>query len=134
MSIDEIAFRDITGFKYVLEEQYQFETGWALNTSYHVEGVVLLERNGRLTIRPGFYWDGPSGPAFDTPNLMRASLVHDAVFRLMREAGLPQLWRLPSDELFRSIAVEDGTDPALAQAAEIVLNLFGGSAAKPSDA
>ena len=38
-----------------------------------------------LYISKGYSWDGPSGPAIDTPDWIKASLVHDALYQLIRE-------------------------------------------------
>ena len=60
-------------------------------------------------IRPiGFQWDGASGPAIDTPSFMRASLVHDALYKLAREGMLPDGWRLPADKVLVAILRKDG--------------------------
>ena len=52
-------------------------------------GGVELTQNGRLTIQKGFACDGPSGPAIDTPNAMRAAFIHDALYYLSRQGLLP---------------------------------------------
>jgi hypothetical protein len=36
----------------------------------------------------GYAWNGPSGPTLDTRNFMRGSLVHDALYQLMREGRM----------------------------------------------
>ena len=48
--------------------------------------LVFPEHNGPLELRilEGYAWDGPSGPTWDTTNWMRASLIHDALYQLMR--------------------------------------------------
>lgn len=69
-----------------------------------------LSRSGLLTISPGYAWDGPSGPAFDTLSFMRGSLVHDALYQMMREGQIPftEMNRLAADRLLRELCREDG--------------------------
>ncbi len=40
--------------------------------------------DGVLTIRSGYAWDGPGGPAMDTPAAMYGSLSHDALYHHSR--------------------------------------------------
>ena len=47
--------------------------------------------------------DGPSGPAIDTKNFMRASLVHDALYQLMRLGTLDKSRRQYADRLLQTI-------------------------------
>lgn len=66
-----------------------------------------LDENGNLIIGSGFRWDGPSGSTIDTPDFMRASLVHDALYRMMMSGALPSHRRKKVDDLFHSHLVED---------------------------
>ena len=69
---------------------------------------VRLDWHGKLSIFCGYAWDGPSGPAIDTKSFMRASLVHDALYQLMREGLLPQTCRKTADKIMRDVAKADG--------------------------
>jgi len=97
------------GYKYRLEESYlcydrRFPLGVELGACRH---HVLM--SGRyIVINAGYAWDGPSGPAFDTKSFMRASLVHDALYQLMREGVLPLEFRKTADQIMRDICREDG--------------------------
>lgn len=73
----------------------------------HADGISLTT-DGKLTLEDGFGWDGPSGPAIDTLDFMRASAVHDASYRLMRLGLLPQSCRRQADQIMRRICEEDG--------------------------
>jgi hypothetical protein len=66
-------------------------------------GLIHLSADGVLTIKAGYRWDGASGPTFDTPSTMFASLVHDALYQLMREEAIGQEWRLRADDLLGRI-------------------------------
>ena len=67
-----------------------------------------MEADGHLTIFAGYAWDGASGPTYDSKSSMRASLVHDAGYQLIRLGMLPHDTRKQWDELFHRICVEDG--------------------------
>ncbi len=60
-----------------------------------------------LTIYARYAWDGPSGPTFDTPTNMRASLFHDALCQLTGEGLLHRKYRKYADELLRIHMLED---------------------------
>ncbi|HGF5283826.1 TPA: hypothetical protein ACF376_003024, partial [Vibrio parahaemolyticus] len=51
---------------------------------------LSLSEQGLLTIKKGYSWDGVSGPAIDTRNLILVSLVHDELYQFMREELPPQ--------------------------------------------
>ena len=96
------------GYKYQLVETY------TTLVAVQPEGFVLtpfirLDIDGRLSILAGYAWDGPSGPAIDTMNFMRGSLVHDALYQLMRDDHVDRdKWRVIADEELRRICIEDG--------------------------
>lgn len=69
---------------------------------------ISMSKKGLITIRPGYAWDGPSGPTFDTKSFMRGSLFHDAAYQLMRES-LVSIDLLPSfDRMLVAICKDDG--------------------------
>lgn len=101
-----IKFRD--GYKYQLAETYSVNVGIypsrIINTDF-----LNLDLDGILTMKKGYAWDGPSGPAIDTKTFMRASLVHDALYQLMRLGYLStKAYRGKADEVLRQICKEDG--------------------------
>ncbi len=77
-------------------------------------GLLGITDQGFLTIKQGYAWDGPSGPTIDTLTFMRGSLIHDALYQLMREGRLPQSARKRSDEVLREICLMDGMTKARA--------------------
>jgi len=94
------------GFKYQLTRTYQTQTslvGYSVETRY-----IKLSINGLLTIYQGYCWDGPSGPTIDTKNFMRGSLIHDALYQLMREENLPQEERYLADRILMRACLQDG--------------------------
>ena len=61
-----------------------------------------------LILQRGFEWDGASGPAIDTPNTVRASVVHDGLYRAIRVGILPPKARKIADKEMRKILKGDG--------------------------
>ena len=97
-----------SGYKYQLVETYSMrvaiEPAADIATDY-----VELTREGTITLNKSYAWDGPSGPAFDTKNFMRGSLVHDALYQLMRLEKLDaKVWRQTADRELRRICRDDG--------------------------
>lgn len=56
----------------------------------------------------GYAWDGPSGPIIDAKSTMRGSLVHDALYQLMREGHLGVEHRVMADKTLILLCQEDG--------------------------
>lgn len=98
------------GFKYQLEERYQITLPWLPKFLYRGNDWIALA-DKVLTIHRGYAWDGPSGPALDSKSAMRASLVHDALYQLMREGVLDEAYRINADQTLRDLCVEDGMSP-----------------------
>ena len=106
MTKHQISYK--SGYKYQLVEEYQVEISVTpeknIQTNY-----IDLTTEGLLTIKNGYAWDGPSGPTIDTPNFMRGSLVHDALYQLMRNKLIDkEKWRKKADGDLRRMCVEDG--------------------------
>lgn len=94
------------GYKYQLFETEHFETdikGFILRTDW-----IQLRKDGFLTIHKGYAWDGPSGPTLDTESFMRGSLLHDALYELLRKDLLPSTYKETADKLLIKICMEDG--------------------------
>jgi len=96
-----------------------------------VDGFVTLE-SGTLLLRKGYAWDGPSGPTIDTPDFMRGSLVHDALYQLMREGLLNIKYRPYADMLLRDICLADGMAKWRANYVYWAVRTFAAACAKPS--
>ncbi len=96
-----------SGYKYQLHADYTIKVN-IKPTNRIVRPYFTFSTNGTLLIRKGYAWDGPSGPTFDTKNFMRASLVHDALYQMMRQQVLSRRWRLEADKELKRICLEDG--------------------------
>ena len=97
-------------YKYQLIEAYTVQTPIIpTKDASSPSEFISLTIGGLLTIKKGYAWDGPSGPAIDTRNFMRGSLVHDALYQLMREKLLDQnTARKPADRLLQQMCKTDG--------------------------
>lgn len=93
---------------------------------------VRVSSEGVLSLAAEYAWDGPSGPSFDTDNFMRGSLVHDALYQLMREAVLDhQRDRKQADQVLRRLCREDGMSWFRAWYVYRSVRLFGAKSARP---
>lgn len=128
--MNNISYR--TGYKYQLAKTYVVKTGITTVLSINTE-FISLETDGVLTIRNGYSWDGPSGPTIDTANFMRGSLVHDALYQLIRQELLSEESRIPADMELKRICKEDGMSSIRAWWVIKGLKYFGGPAASPKN-
>lgn len=123
------------GYKYQLFEEYQTDTPIKIDEDVSSNGdYVLLSKEGKIVIKKGYAWDGPSGPTIDTLNFMRGSLVHDALYQLMREKKLIKaVHRDPADRLLQKMCKDDGMCSIRAWWVYHGVSKFGGSAADSSN-
>ena len=99
------------GYKYQLQQTFWVDlppTTGITGITALIPGFITLDPTGRLTIYAGYAWDGPSGPTIDTADFMRGSLVHDALYQLMREGLLNINHRNAADQLLITLCREDG--------------------------
>lgn len=113
------------GYKYQLQQTFALASGIKPGQAGGNSFVSLLD-TGLLTIHAGYAWDGASGPAINTKTIMRASLVHDALYQLIREGVIPFEARAQADRLFHQIALEDGMWPLRAWWMYQAVRVFGG--------
>jgi hypothetical protein len=126
---EPIAYR--AGYKYQLATAYTVRVAIRPKKTLRTDWLTLTPA-GDLTIAAGYAWDGPSGPAIDTATFMRASLLHDALYQLLRLALLPARHRAVADDLMREVCLEDGMCRARAWWAHRAVRLGAGPAADPA--
>ncbi len=122
-------YRKLKSYKYQLVKPYHHVigiTGYTIETAY-----VGLSADGRLEISSGYAWDGPSGPTFDTLDFMRGSLVHDALYQLIRLEKIPFRYKDYADLLLKKICLEDGMSSFCANCVYQIVKYFGGASARP---
>ncbi len=135
---NRIFYRTLRKYKYQLMDDYLIDidlhpTEDIIEPPPPRQTYIRLEKSGRLTIFKFYAWDGPSGPTIDTKNFMRGSLVHDAMYQLMRQGRIDRDHREFADYLLRVICLEDGMSAFRAWYVHAAVRLFGASAAKPCE-
>jgi hypothetical protein len=122
------------GYKYQLKKAYKTSIDIHPDTTNITTEYIDLSKEGKLTIKQGYAWDGPSGPTFDTLNFMRGSLVHDALYQLMRENELNRKkYRNYADRLLQSMCKEDGMSSIRAWWVYKGVHWFGDPSADPTN-
>ena len=119
-----------SGYKYQLAEDYQVKIGVIPKGNVKTD-FIDLSTEGMLVIKKGYAWDGPSGPTIDTRNFMRGSLVHDALYQLMRNKLIGEEWRDEADEELRKICIKDGMFKVCARFVYLAVRKWGKMAASP---
>lgn len=114
-------------YKYEMISTRTVRTSWVGDSI--LSEFFSLGVTGRLTIRIGYRWDGPSGPTVDTPSFMRSSAVHDCFFQIMREGKIPagkrdDFFIIANNDL-RRISRTDGMLRIRAAAVRFMVSRFG---------
>ena len=104
MSDAHIYYR--AGYKYQTTRDYFHRT--SITGFSGGNRFISINADGVIWIQAGYAWDGPSGPTLDTRDAMRGSLVHDALYQMMREKVLPLSMRDQADSLLKLICETDG--------------------------
>ena len=126
-----ICYRNLSGYKYQLVQDYQVSVSVAPVTRILLD-YLMLTSTSILSINAGYAWDGPSGPTIDTHNFLRGSMVHDALYQLMRLGELDdRVWRESADRDLWRICREDGMSRVRAWYVYRSVRLFAGGSAKP---
>lgn len=114
------------GYEYQLEKSFEILTG-IVPLQEGGNDFVKINKSGILTLSRGYAWDGPSGPAIHTPNFLRGSLVHDALYQLIRMGVLDETFhRLQADKLLKELVLEDGMNSLRAWWVFKAVHWFGG--------
>jgi len=124
-------YRKLKNYKYQLMKDYvvsiPIKPAGVVNTKF-----IKLTMAGKLTVKDRYSWDGASGPAIDTKSIMRGSLVHDALYQLMRERFLDyKKDRKAADKVLHDICRQDGMSKLRARYIYDGVRLGGRKSAKP---
>lgn len=120
-------------YKYQLAETYQIKIDIKPHSDISTK-FIDLDTIGNLKVKSGYAWDGPSGPVKDTKENLRSSLIHDALYQLMRGRELyARTHRKAADQLFKDICKEDGVSNYWASKYYWALRRFGKPAASPEN-
>ncbi|MHC4571232.1 MAG: hypothetical protein ACYS0C_04045 [Planctomycetota bacterium] len=133
MAESKACYRKLRKYKYQLMQDYtipiEIELGEDVDTNF-----IALTTTGVLTVKNRYAWDGPSGPTIDTRSFMRGSLVHDALYQLMRGKYLDyKKHRKYADELLKNICLKDGMFKFRAWYVYQIVCMFGEKNARPSE-
>ena len=124
----KIIYKD--GYKYQLKERY---VGYiSIKPRSHIDnGWISLSPEGCLLVKIGYAWDGATYFP-DLKSIMRASLIHDALYQLIRDGYLDISYREEADKILKYICIEDGMLSSLASIIYRAVRSFGKPGADPS--
>ena len=126
-------YREVV-WKYTLTLPFVLELPPKIIRAIHTDMLpetYLAVGDPHLLISEGYSWDGASGPTWDTDGTMRASLVHDALYQMMRIGALDGRYRAKVDRLFRRHLREDGVNLVRRWVWYRTVRWLGGKSAKP---
>lgn len=118
------------GYKYQLVGNHIFYVDIRPEESIKA-GYVQLNKAGVLRIKSGYAWDGCSGPTWDSGGNMRAGLIHDALYQIMRLGLLPQTFKEAADRELQKAMKEDGAWGIRAWYYYKAVKMFGGKSCQP---
>jgi hypothetical protein len=127
--MNTMCYRKLRNYKYQLVKPYRLKIGimdFNIDTRF-----IKLNPEGELEIANFYAWDGPSGPTIDTADFMRGSLVHDALYQLIRLEEIPYDYKEYADLMLKKICLEDGMSNFRASYVYQAVRLFGGASARP---
>jgi hypothetical protein len=120
------------GYKYQLVKDYlhQLPQEFVMKFPEIETDYLWLGESGLLIVKKGYAWDGPSGPTVDTKNFMRGSLVHDALYQLIRLGKLDKnIYRILADTELYYICRDSGMGLPRACMVYYALRVFGNPSA-----
>ena len=68
-------------YKFKVEENFSIELPFKIPDFEH---EYASSKDGILSVKRGYVWDGASGPIINTRDTLVASLVHDVLYQAMR--------------------------------------------------
>ena len=68
-------------YKFKVEENFSIELPFKIPDFVHSYASL---KDGILSVKRGYAWDGASGPIINTRDTLVASLVHDVLYQAMR--------------------------------------------------
>ena len=118
------------GYKYQLVKDYKVNVTIDSLTSFLIKNeFVQLEyvdqNTGVLIIKSGYAWNGVSGPTIDDTTNIRGSLIHDAIYQLIREGLLDISYRKQIDKILITCCKEDNMGVIRRNYYYIAVRVFG---------
>lgn len=97
LSTSKLDYRHLHAYKYqVLNQDVLIYIDHNLPT---IDTSWISIQPGLITIKKGYCWDGASSVAIDTKSFILPSLVHDAIYKLIRHKLIPVSHRLMADQI-----------------------------------
>lgn len=132
--MSRFCYRRVRNYKYQLREDFAYNLGRTFESAPIANEFIDITTEGVLAIRKHYAWDGACGPVVKTQANIKASLVHDALYQLMREGRLDHLiYRDWANQLFINMCRQGGVWDCVAGAYYRALRLFGAKNAKPRE-
>jgi hypothetical protein len=122
--VKKIEYRKLKKYKYGLTKQYKVMLPLKLDNDVFSKWI-RLSADGELVARKGYCWDGASGPTIDSKSCLRASLVHDCLYQLMREELISVNYKATADTIFKDLLIEDGMSKWRAKLWYMAVSKFG---------
>ncbi len=105
--MSELVYRELFGWKYELKKDC-VEAVDMPGVSVGATHEFIRIHGGFMVVESYYAWNG-ANVVPDSPDLMRASLFHDALYQLIREKHLGMKWRKYADQLLRDIYTREAT-------------------------
>lgn len=121
----KLRFENVSHYRYRLVDEYVYEQKLILPKTNIVTPFIKLDVDGKITLAKGYAWDGASGPVISQKVVARASLLHDALYQLMRLKKLDLSYRELADMLFRDVCIDDGVSKIVASMYYRAVRVFG---------
>lgn len=104
-----VTYRNLHPWKRELLRGYAIklpESLWQAERAFDTDYLSLGEL--QLVVKVGYAWDDASGPTYDSDSTLRATLVHDACYQLLRLNMLRHTAKVAVDQWFHDLLIEDG--------------------------
>ncbi len=103
-----MTYRELFGWKYELLNDAVECVELPYCLAFHIDTDYIGIAGDYVVVRKRYAWNGPNVVP-DSPDLMRASMFHDALYQLMREGYISKKNRRYADRLFRDIYIREAT-------------------------
>ena len=119
-----IVNRDDKEFQITLEESIEVDTH--LHGFKFSEGNLRLSRDGKLQISKGFKWNGATPlEGRTTARMFEPTMVHDALYIIMRKANYNEDFRKLVDKDFYNRLLRSGINKKIAYPMYLIVRTLG---------
>lgn len=120
-----------SGYKYQVRRDFIIHLPFAPATHIRTD-FLNFSTDGTLRVNAGYAWNGASGPTIDTKSSQIASLVHDALYQLIRLGLLDTSYKNLADDIFYKLCLTGGMCRARAKLWYNAVKYFGHGSTKVS--